>query len=372
MTWFGFDERDVWTLFHSCAFDFSVWELWGALLYGGRVVVVPFAVSRDPLAFYELLRQQRVTVLNQTPSAFWQLSQAEEDLLKRDSDVQEELALRLIIFGGEALELQKLKSWLDRHGDERPQLVNMYGITETTVHVTYRPITRDDLNAGRGSVIGRALPDLQLYVLDDDLRSLPDDAEGEIYVGGAGVARGYLNRPDLTAERFVPDPLSREPGRRLYRTGDLARRVHGDDLEYQGRADEQVKVRGFRIEPGEVNAALARHPAIRESVILAREDARGEKRLVAYCVCNGLARPTSGDLHEFLKDKLPSHMIPSAFVFLDSPSSDSKWQDRSQTSAFVRSDRARTGSNFRRAAHQHRAGTRGCLGGNAWCAARRY
>ena len=123
--WFGFDERDVWTLFHSCAFDFSVWELWGALLYGGRVVVVPFAVSRDPLAFYELLRQQHVTVLNQTPSAFWQLSQAEEDLLKRDSDVQEELALRLIIFGGEALELQKLESWLDRHGDERPQLVNM-------------------------------------------------------------------------------------------------------------------------------------------------------------------------------------------------------------------------------------------------------
>src|SRR4029079_4892946 len=189
--WFGFDERDVWTLFHSCAFDFSVWELWGALLYGGRVVVVPFAVSRDPLAFYELLRQQHVTVLNQTPSAFWQLSQAEEDLLKRDSDVQEELALRLIIFGGEALELQKLESWLDRHGDERPQLVNMYGITETTVHVTYRPITRDDLNAGRGSVIGRALPDLQLYRLDNDLRSLPDDAEGEIYVGGAGVARGY-------------------------------------------------------------------------------------------------------------------------------------------------------------------------------------
>jgi len=316
-TWFEFDERDVWTLFHSCAFDFSVWELWGALLYGGRVVVVPFAVSRDPLAFYELLRQQRVTVLNQTPSAFWQLSQAEEDLLKRDSDVQEELALRLIIFGGEALELQKLKSWLDRHGDERPQLVNMYGITETTVHVTYRPITCDDLNAGRGSVIGRALPDLQLYLLDNDLRSLSDDAEGEIFVGGAGVARGYLNRPDLTAERFGPDPFSREPGGRLYRTGDRARRMLGDDLEYRGRVDDQVKIRGFRIEPAEVNAPLAQHPAIRESVVLAREDARGEKRLVAYCVCNGLARVTSGDLREFLKDQLPVHMIPSAFVFLE-------------------------------------------------------
>ena len=302
--WFKFDERDVWTLFHSSAFDFSVWELWGALLYGGRLVVVPFAVSRDPAGFYKLLRQERVTVLNQTPSAFWQLSQAEEELPKT------ELSLRLIIFGGEALEIQKLRPWFDRHGDECPQLVNMYGITETTVHVTYRPIKRDDLNAG--SVIGRAIPDLQLYLLNDDW-----DDQGEIYVGGAGLARGYLNRPDLTAERFVPDPFGGESGARLYRTGDLARRVHGGDLEYRGRFDEQVKIRGFRIEPAEVNAALAQHPAIRESVVLMREDARGEKRLVAYSVCNGLARPANDDLHEFLKDKLPSHMIPSAFVFLD-------------------------------------------------------
>ena len=293
--WFAFDERDVWTLFHSCAFDFSVWELWGALLYGGRLVVVPFAVSRDPVAFYELLRYERVTVLNQTPSAFWQLSHAEADL-----------ALRLIIFGGEALELHKLGPWFERHGDEHPQLVNMYGITETTVHVTYRPVTRDDLNSG--SMIGRAIPDLQLYVLDDDLRPVP---EGELYVGGAGLARGYLNRPDLTAERFVPDPFG--SGARLYRTGDLASRTRGGDLEYQGRVDEQVKIRGFRIEPAEINAALAQHPEIRESVVLATEDASGEKRLVAYCV--GTRRD---DLHEFLKDKLPSHMIPSAFVFLES------------------------------------------------------
>ncbi len=301
---FGFDERDVWTLFHSYAFDFSVWELWGALLYGGRLVVVPFAVSRDPAAFYELLWQERVTILNQTPSAFWQLSQAEEDLPERD------LALRLVIFGGEALEPQKLRPWFERHGDEHPQLVNMYGITETTVHVTYRPISRDDLNAG--SVIGKAIPDLQVYVLDEDLRH-----EGEIYVAGAGVARGYLNHPDLTAERFVPDPFSDEPGARLYRTGDLARRMSDGDLEYRGRIDDQMKIRGFRIEPAEVSAALAHHSAIRESVVLAREDAPGEKRLVAYCVCNGFARPASGDLHEFLRDKLPSHMIPSAFVFLD-------------------------------------------------------
>ncbi|HSE19641.1 MAG TPA: amino acid adenylation domain-containing protein [Pyrinomonadaceae bacterium] len=303
--WFGFDERDVWTLFHSCAFDFSVWELFGALLYGGRVVVVPFAVSRDPAAFYELLRQERVTVLNQTPSAFWQL-------LERDVDEETPLTLRLIIFGGEALELQRLRPWFQRHHDDRPRLVNMYGITETTVHVTYRPITRDDLDAR--SMIGRAIPDLQLYVLDDDLRPV---ADGEIYVGGAGLARGYLHHPELTAERFVPDPFSREPGARLYRTGDLAHRLDGGDLEYRGRTDDQVKVRGFRIEPGEVNAVLAQHPAIRESVVVAREDAGREKQLVAYCVCNGSQRLTSGDLHKFLEDKLPGHMIPSIFVFLN-------------------------------------------------------
>ncbi|HYK21434.1 MAG TPA: amino acid adenylation domain-containing protein, partial [Pyrinomonadaceae bacterium] len=312
-TWFKFDERDVWTLFHSFAFDFSIWELWGALLYGGRVVVVPFLVSRDPAVFYELLRQERVTVLNQTPSAFWQLSQAEEDLPKGDR----ELALRLVIFGGEALEVQRLRPWFKRHEDDHPQLVNMYGITETTVHVTYRPITSTELNAERGSVIGRALPDLRVYLLDEGLRPVPDGFEGEIYVGGAGLARGYLNRPELTAERFVPDHLGGQPGGRLYRSGDLARRVHGDDFEYRGRLDDQVKIRGFRIEPAEINSVLAQHPAIRESVVLAREDAHGEKRLVAYCVCNGIASVTSADLHEFLKDKLPDHMIPSAFVFLD-------------------------------------------------------
>src|SRR5438270_1389764 len=170
--WFGFDERDVWALFHSYAFDFSVWELWGALLYGGRVVVVPFSVSRDPAAFYELLRRERVTVLNQTPSAFRQLSRAEEGLPERDRGTQE-LALRLVIFGGEALELQSLRPWLERHGDARPRLVNIYGITETTVHVPYRPVTMDDLDAGRGSMIGRAIPDLPVYVLDDDLLPVP-------------------------------------------------------------------------------------------------------------------------------------------------------------------------------------------------------
>jgi amino acid adenylation domain-containing protein len=243
--WFEFNDHDVWTLFHSFAFDFSVWELWGALLYRGRLVIVPHFVSRSPEAFHELLSRERVTVLNQTPSAFRQL-------MKADEARERELSLRFVIFGGEALELQSLRPWFERHGDREPQLVNMYGITETTVHVTYRPLTFADLDNIGGSRIGGAIPDESVYVLDRHLRPVPDMLPGELYVGGAGVARGYLNRPELTAERFIPDPFGREAGARLYRTGDLARRLGNGDIEYLGRADDQVKIRGFRIEPGEI------------------------------------------------------------------------------------------------------------------------
>ena len=207
--WFGFDASDVWTLFHSFAFDFSVWEMWGALLYGGRLVVVPYWVSRSPEAFHELLREERVTVLNQTPSAFRQLIQADSE---SDADPSE-LALRYVIFGGEALDLQSLRPWFDRHGDARPSLVNMYGITETTVHVTYRPIARADVDNGTGSVIGRPIPDLSIYLLNAARQPVPIGVPGEICVGGAGVARGYLNRPELTAERFVPNPFSADARR---------------------------------------------------------------------------------------------------------------------------------------------------------------
>ena len=182
-------RSDVWTMFHSSAFDFSVWEIWGALLYGGRLVVVPFMVSRSPEAFYELLATERVTVLNQTPSAFRQLIQAEESVGQKD------LALRYVIFGGEALEMQSLRPWFDRHGDQKPQLVNMYGITETTVHVTYRPLSKDDLKSG--SVIGEPIPDLQIYILDSQRQPVPIGVPGEMYVGGAGLARGYLGRPAI-------------------------------------------------------------------------------------------------------------------------------------------------------------------------------
>jgi amino acid adenylation domain-containing protein len=310
--WFEFTDRDVWTLFHSYAFDFSVWELWGALLYGGKLVVVPYAVSRSPAAFYEMLAKERVTVLNQTPSAFRQLMQAEGE-----AGVSPDLSLRLVIFGGEALELQSLRPWFDRHGSTSPQLVNMYGITETTVHVTYRALTADDLTATPGSVIGGPIPDLQVYILDRHMQPVPTGVPGEMYIGGAGLARGYLNRPDLTAERYVPHPFDRRPGQRLYRSGDLARYLEGGDIEYFGRADNQVKIRGHRIELGEIEATLNQHPAVRESIAVAKDDsATGLSRLIAYVVLRHTL--SIDELRGWLKRTLPDYMVPQLFVTLDS------------------------------------------------------
>ncbi|HEX5603948.1 MAG TPA: amino acid adenylation domain-containing protein, partial [Pyrinomonadaceae bacterium] len=308
--WFDFDENDVWTLFHSFAFDFSVWELWGALLYGGRLVIVPHLVSRSPEAFHELLSREKVTVLNQTPSAFRQL-------MKADEAREDKLSLRYVIFGGEALELQSLRPWFERHGDSHPQLVNMYGITETTVHVTYRPLTAADLESVRASRIGGAIPDLSVYVLDRHLRPVPDMLPGELYVGGAGVARGYLNRAELTAERFVPDPFGREAGARLYRTGDLARRLGNGDLEYLGRADDQVKIRGFRIEPREIETALLTHPSLQAAVVVARPDNNADWRLCAYVVARRNSELRIDELRAYLKERLPEHMLPAVFVELE-------------------------------------------------------
>ncbi len=306
--WYKFDESDVWTMFHSYAFDFSVWEIWGALFYGGRVVVVPYLVSRSPEAFYQLLVEERVTVLNQTPSAFRQLILAEESVGVGD------LALRYVIFGGEALEMQSLKPWYQRHGDQKPVLVNMYGITETTVHVTYRPLSAADTE--RGSVIGRPIPDLQLYVLDQHREPVPIGVAGEMFVGGSGVARGYLSRPDLTAQRFIPDPFRSDPDGRLYKTGDLARFLSNGDMEYLGRIDHQVKIRGFRIELGEIESVLTSHPAIHASLVMAREDTPGDKRLVAYIVPRSNANPGVADLRAHIRQSLPDYMVPSAFSFL--------------------------------------------------------
>ncbi|WP_159030240.1 non-ribosomal peptide synthetase [Streptomyces sp. CB01201] len=275
--WFRFDERDVWTLFHSFAFDFSVWEIWGALLHGGRLVVVPQAVTRNPHDFYRLLCASGVTVLNQTPTAFRQLVAAQ-------AEDAEPHAVRTVVFGGEALDVASLKPWLRRSVNKNTQLVNMYGITETTVHVTWHPLTEADADRPV-SPIGRRIPDLCVYVLDRHGRPAPVGAVGELYIGGAGVARGYLNRPELTAERFLDDPFREESGARMYRSGDLARLLPEGSLEYLGRNDDQVKIRGFRIELGEIEARLAEHPAVQDARVLVRTyDGEQDRRLVAYLV----------------------------------------------------------------------------------------
>jgi amino acid adenylation domain-containing protein len=304
--WYGFNDRDVWTLFHSSAFDFSVWEIWGALLYGGRLVVVPYLVSRSPEAFYQLLATEGVTVLNQTPSAFRQLIQAEETMGAKD------LALRYVIFGGEALEMQSLRPWFDRHGDDRPRLVNMYGITETTVHVTYRPLSKQDLNSG--SVIGHPIPDLRIYILDRHGQPVPIGVPGEMYVGGAGLARGYLNRPDLTRERFIPDPFLPGSEARLYQTGDLARWRADGDIEYLGRVDQQIKIRGYRIELGEIEAVLGGHPEVASCAVAAQETGGKEKSLAAFVVGREGAIPSTQSLRQWLSQKVPDYMIPSRFM----------------------------------------------------------
>jgi amino acid adenylation domain-containing protein/non-ribosomal peptide synthase protein (TIGR01720 family) len=309
--WFGFGTGDVWTLFHSSAFDFSVWELWGALLYGGRLVVVPYWVGRSPAQFHDFLRAERVTVLNQTPSAFRQLAPVDAD-----RGTPADLALRWVIFGGEALEPSWLADWFDRRGEETPRLVNMYGITEITVHATYRPLSKADLADGWRSPIGVPIPDLQIYLLDRFGGLLPVGVPGEMYVGGAGVARGYLGRPALTAERFVPHSFVSSSGERLYRSGDLARRLPDGELEYLGRSDQQVKVRGFRIELGEIEAALARHPEVREAAVLARPGADGTPALVAYLTCRAEVAPAAADLRAFLSRSLPGYMVPARFVAL--------------------------------------------------------
>ncbi|MEV0396635.1 amino acid adenylation domain-containing protein, partial [Polymorphospora rubra] len=301
--WYGFGPDDVWTLFHSAAFDVSVWELWGSLLYGGRLVVVPYWETRSPERFHELLRRERVTVLGQTPAAFRQLVAADEEW----GGPSDELALRTVIFAGEALDVDSVLRWFDRHGEDRPRLVNMYGITETTVHTTYQVLSRE-LLARSASPIGVAIPDLPLRVVDTADRLAPIGVWGELLVGGPGVAYGYLGRPELTAQRFVPA----ENGR-FYRSGDLARWRADGTLEYLGRADQQVKIRGFRVELGEIEAVLTGHPDVTDAVVVVRGDA-GNPRLVAYVVG---ADHDEAALRSYLAARLPAYMVPAILVRLD-------------------------------------------------------
>lgn len=303
---FEFTEKDVWTMFHSFNFDFSVWEMYGALLFGGKLVVVKKETAKDPGAFYDLMKHEGVTILNQTPSAFTALQQ---DVLKR----QPLPDLRYVIFGGEALYPALLKKWYEVY--TWCQLINMYGITETTVHVTYKKITEKEITSNL-SDIGEPIPTLSCLVLDEQLNTVPENVIGELCVGGAGVARGYLNRPELTAERFVANPYKK--GERLYRSGDLAKRLEDGALEYIGRRDNQVKIRGYRIELGEIESRLQEVNGIKQAVVLVKERADGEKYLVSYFTRDlGVQAPEPAGIRAELRKTLPEYMIPDFFVELE-------------------------------------------------------
>ncbi|MRH93631.1 amino acid adenylation domain-containing protein, partial [Nocardia sp. SYP-A9097] len=303
---FAPEPGQVWTQFHSYAFDFSVWEIWGPLLHGGRLVVVPESVVQSPMDLHRLLIDEQVTVLSQTPSAFHAL-QAVEDL-QPDSRL---LNLETVIFGGEALEPNRLASWWSRYSDA-PRLINMYGTTETTVHASFRELDESDANHSI-SPIGVPLRNLAFFVLDDGLSEVPVGVAGELYIAGTGLARGYLRRPGLTASRFVACPFGRS-GARMYRTGDVVRWNAKGELEYVGRSDDQVKIRGFRIELGEVGAALSAAPGVEQAVVVVREDQPGSKRLVGYVT--GVVDPAM--VRAAVGARLPEYMVPAAVVVLDS------------------------------------------------------
>jgi amino acid adenylation domain-containing protein len=302
---FALIPDDVWALFHSSAFDFSVWEIWGALLTGARLVVVPYWTSRSPEDFHTLLVDEGVTVLNQTPSAFTQLMSADRAAARR-------LSARLVVFGGEPLDKSVLTTWFDRYPERECRLVNMFGITETTVHVTARTVTRADALA-RSRSVGHPLPGWHIYVLDERGGLAPLGVAGEIYVGGAGVAIGYLGRPDLTAERFVPDPFN---GGRMYRSGDRGKLLPDGTLDHLGRLDSQVKLRGFRIEPGEIRAALLDDPAVTAAaVVLSGFDGdAAEARIDAYVTLDG---ETAAAVRRRIARVLPAHMMPSTVTALE-------------------------------------------------------
>ncbi|MEV6279729.1 amino acid adenylation domain-containing protein [Nocardia sp. NPDC051832] len=309
--WCEFGGGDVWAWCHSQAFDFSVWEIWGALLHGGRLVVVPWDVVRTPAQLWDLVVDAGVTVLNQTPSAFRALAEARSACGRVDS------ALRMVIFGGEALHPVHLQRWYSAGGTDGPVLVNMYGITETTVHVTKLDMATVRRDQG-GSPIGTPLANLRAYVLDAGLAPVPVGTAGELYVAGAQLARGYRGRAGLTAARFVADPFDASGSGRLYRTGDVVRWTPAGTLEFVGRADDQVKIRGFRIEPGEIETALGRHPSVTQAVVVARDI--GDRQLVAYVVTDPPAEDAVAlgkELRRFAAGRLPEFMVPAVVMVLD-------------------------------------------------------
>ncbi|MCK4259133.1 MAG: amino acid adenylation domain-containing protein, partial [Halanaerobiales bacterium] len=301
---FDFTETDVWTLFHSYCFDFTVWEMYGSLLYGGKLIIISKLIAQNSQEFLTILLKEKVTILNQTPTAFYNLIAEELKCNKK------ELAIRYVIFGGEALKPIMLKDWNQKYPETR--LINMYGITETTVHVTYKEITAYEIE-NNISNIGKPIPTLTTYIMNQDQKLVPIGVQGELCVGGDGVARGYLNRPELTEEKFVYNPYF--PEERMYRSGDLGRRLPNGDMEYLGRIDRQVKIRGFRIELGEIEKRLLQHEVIKDVVVIDQKDQSGNNYLAAYIISD--QQPRIADLRSYLAKELPDYMIPSYFISLD-------------------------------------------------------
>ncbi|MBG9595189.1 hypothetical protein ABE34_23940, partial [Lysinibacillus sphaericus] len=296
---FDFNQDDVWTMFHSYGFDFSVWEMYGATLYGGKLVIVNEEEAKDSLKFAELLIENKVTVLNQVPTAFY-------NLLRQPK--AEQINVRYLIFGGEALNPAYLKTWCYNHPNTK--IVNMYGITETTVHVTYREIGEKEILRGR-SDIGKALPTLQTYIMNGETLC-GIGVPGELCIAGDGLARGYVNRPELTEEKFVKNPFGEG---RLYRSGDLARWLPDGNIEYLGRIDEQVKIRGFRIELGEIESRIREIKGIHDSAVIAKADQNGDKAIYAYYTGESVS---VSEIREHLAGVLPEYMIPSYMMEIDS------------------------------------------------------
>ncbi|MCK5056814.1 MAG: amino acid adenylation domain-containing protein [Candidatus Aminicenantes bacterium] len=311
---FRFDSSDTWTMFHSPCFDFSVWEMYGALLYGGKLIVISGMEARDPAGYLNILREHEITVLNQTPSAFYNL--LDEEIANDNRD----LKIKYVIFGGEALKPVKLKKWQEKYPGTK--LINMFGITETTVHVTYKEISHDEIESNISN-IGKPIPTLSTYITDSNQKLLPIGVPGELCVGGEGVGRGYLNQQELTEEKFIKNPYNN--GEYLYKSGDLAKLSEKGEMEYQGRLDQQVKIRGFRIEPEEIESLLLQHDKIKEAVVQLKEPqersdypaGNGDKYLWAYVVPAEELTLSTAELREYLANKLPDYMVPSYFVLIE-------------------------------------------------------
>ncbi|KAG0200917.1 hypothetical protein BGX31_003961, partial [Mortierella sp. GBA43] len=316
--WSSFDDQDTWTLFHSYGFDFSVWEMWGALRKGGKLLIISQDIARSSQDLYRVICNEGVTVLSMATSAFKSLIAVHTQDGLRDK-------LRYVIFGGEAWSPTILQPWYATHEEDKPIIVNMYGPTETTVFASYKRIFFEECSHSV-SPLGRRLADLRAYVLDKYNQPVPIGAVGELHVGGAGVTRGYLNRPELTAEKFIPDPFAERPNARMYKTGDMVRYLPDGNMVYISRNDHQVKIRGFRIELGEIEARLGDHPSVVEAVVIAMGDANN-KRLVAYVVTQRDEQPEKDMdegqtnlamiLRSHLVQRLPEYMVPSAFVRME-------------------------------------------------------